>query len=169
MSGIEVTPFVDASSLAQGKLIIVEMVDDKDGVVAYLQNLLHKERTVHPACQNYLAKVRAMALASDIEPVNEKWRRKLCEWCYEVTDHFKCKYFFDDARDIWFVVPGNLQLIHILFHLPVFVSCEQLIVKLYRSLYITWISPPTTGSIIHRHSLRRRNTNSWRLLLSTWP
>ena len=91
MSGIEVTPFVD-SSRGQGKLIIVEMIEDKDDIVMYLQNLLHKERVVHPQCGDYLSKIRS--LASDIEPVNEKWRRKLCEWCYEVTDHFKCKYSF---------------------------------------------------------------------------
>ena len=89
MSGIEVTPFVDTSQ-CQGKLITVEMIDDKDGIVTYLQNLLHKERFVHPLCNDYLSKIRSMA--SDIDTVNEKWRRKLCEWCYEVTDHFKCKH-----------------------------------------------------------------------------
>ena len=93
MSEIEVTPLVK-SSLAQGtsKLIIEEMIDNKEDIVSYLQNLLRKERVVHPPCKDYLFKIRSIARASDIDPVNEKWRRKLCEWCYEVTDHFKCKY-----------------------------------------------------------------------------
>jgi hypothetical protein len=91
MSGIEVTPFID-SSHGQGKLIIVEMIEDKDDIVAYLQNLLHRERFIHPPCTDYISKIRSIAIASDVDPVNEKWRRKLCEWCYEVTDHFKCKY-----------------------------------------------------------------------------
>jgi RNase P subunit RPR2 len=92
MNGIEVTPLVN-SSLGQGKLIIVDMINDKEDIVMYLQNLLRKERIVHPQCKDYLSKIRSIARASDIDPVNEKWRRKLCEWCYEVTDHFKCKYY----------------------------------------------------------------------------
>ena len=92
MNGIEVTPLVNSSHLGQGKLIIVDMIDDKEDIVTYLQNLLNTERVVHPPCADYLAKIRSIARASDIDSVNEKWRRKLCEWCYEVTDHFKCKY-----------------------------------------------------------------------------
>lgn len=105
MSGIAVTPFID-SSLGQGKLIIVEMIDNKDDIVAYLQNLLHKERLVHPPCMDYITKIRSIAMASNVEPVNEKWRRKLCEWCYEVTDHFKCKYLHRFAGSFFATHPS---------------------------------------------------------------
>jgi hypothetical protein len=91
MNGIKVTPLVN-SSIIQGKLVIEDMIDDKEDIVEYLQNLLRKERNVHPSCQDYISKIRSMNRVSDIDRVNEKWRRKLCEWCYEVTDHFKCKY-----------------------------------------------------------------------------
>ena len=92
MNGIEVSPFVN-SSLGQGKLIIADMNDDNEDIITYLQYLLHNERRVHKPCTDYLSKIRSITRASNVDPVNEKWRRKLCEWCYEVTDHFKCKYY----------------------------------------------------------------------------
>jgi Cyclin, N-terminal domain len=61
----------------------------------HLQVLLHQERTRYPVCFDYLAASEALERNRDAEvdsttwqTVNEQWRHKLCEWCYEVVDHF---------------------------------------------------------------------------------
>jgi hypothetical protein len=93
MSGTNTTPAVDGLTV-QGAQIFAEMIQDQDGIVEYLQILLQKEKDFHPPCVDYLSKIRSVATSNTVTYlVNEEWRRKLCEWCYEVTDHFKCKYY----------------------------------------------------------------------------
>jgi lipoyl(octanoyl) transferase len=62
------------------------MVKDKDSIAEYLRILLHRETESYPLCKDYLSNGATPRKGSD--PVSEVWRRKLCEWCYEVVDHF---------------------------------------------------------------------------------
>ena len=52
-----------------------------------LQILLHQESTAYPVCPNYLSNLGSAKLAT-LES-GEEWRKKLCEWCFEVADHFE--------------------------------------------------------------------------------
>ena len=57
----------------------------KEDTVEHLQVLLRQEAS-YPPCADYLSVAEASALHGEL--VSEAWRRKLCEWCYEVVDHF---------------------------------------------------------------------------------
>lgn len=55
----------------------------------YLAVLLQQESKLYPPCDDYLSERHASLLSSnDTDSVSESWRRKLCEWCYQVVDHF---------------------------------------------------------------------------------
>lgn len=71
--------------------VVVELVGAPDMMVQssveHLKALLRMEATNYPLCQDYLSALQDSEVdASD--RVSEAWRRKLCEWCYEVVDHF---------------------------------------------------------------------------------
>lgn len=58
-----------------------------ESTVDHLRVLLLQETEVYGPCKDYLTAI----LNSSEDPserVSEGWRRKLCEWCYEVVDHF---------------------------------------------------------------------------------
>ena len=57
----------------------------KEDTVEHLQVLLRQEAS-YPPCADYLSVAEASALHGEL--VSEAWRRKLCEWCYEVVGHF---------------------------------------------------------------------------------
>ncbi|GKY97513.1 hypothetical protein MPSEU_000709500 [Mayamaea pseudoterrestris] len=58
-----------------------------DSALAHLQVLLRMEAANYPLCKDYLSTLGDTGVkASDC--VSEAWRRKLCEWCFEVVDHF---------------------------------------------------------------------------------
>jgi Cyclin, N-terminal domain len=70
-----------------------------EGTVDHLKNLLVQEKTHYAPCMDYLAVIAASrakgpradvsaAAPSHCDMVNEAWRRKLCEWCFDVVDHF---------------------------------------------------------------------------------
>jgi Cyclin, N-terminal domain len=53
----------------------------------HLQALLMKEvDTYSPLCRDYLSDLSGVSFGSS--EAGEAWRRKLCEWCFEVADHF---------------------------------------------------------------------------------
>ena len=83
--GITVTPSnageVGASA-AQGMREVSDM-----STVEHLRVLLRLEGESYPLCKDYLATI-ALTGANASDTVSEAWRRKLCEWCYEVVDHF---------------------------------------------------------------------------------
>lgn len=59
----------------------------------HLTSLLSVENKFYSPPPNYLSTIRWSSSSpgsptNDAEPVSEIWRRKLCEWCYEVVDHF---------------------------------------------------------------------------------
>lgn len=56
--------------------------------VDHLMVLLSQEACAYPPCVDYLSMVRQMASLESGDIVSEGWRRKLCEWSYEVVDHF---------------------------------------------------------------------------------
>ncbi|CAB9501404.1 diatom-specific cyclin [Seminavis robusta] len=60
--------------------------------VDHLKNLLVQEKSHYAPCMDYLAVISSnqsgSAVSSGGDRVNEAWRRKLCEWCFEVVDHF---------------------------------------------------------------------------------
>ena len=53
----------------------------------HLRVLLESESHNYSPCKNYLDLFEASSVNSS-ERVSDSWRRKLCEWCYEVADHF---------------------------------------------------------------------------------
>lgn len=59
----------------------------------HLQALLMQEvYTYFPLCRDYLGDLSCASFEST--EAGEAWRRKLCEWCFEVADHF------DFGRDV---------------------------------------------------------------------
>lgn len=56
-----------------------------ESVLEHVQVLVSQEGNGYAVCKDYLS-IPQGALSSDA--VSEAWRRKLCEWCYEVVDHF---------------------------------------------------------------------------------
>lgn len=64
-------------------------VREQESVVEHIQVLLASESKGYPCCKDYLSKERAEEQGSIEDCINEGWRRKLCEWCYEVVDHFR--------------------------------------------------------------------------------
>lgn len=75
-------------------------VKDFEGTLDHLKVLLNQEATSYAPCLDYLAALSS-ATTSDgstsspseesrapVDTVNEAWRRRLCEWCFEVVDHF---------------------------------------------------------------------------------
>jgi Cyclin, N-terminal domain len=70
--------------------LCVDEVRGKENTVEYLAVLIQQENNLYPPCDDYLSELPASPSSSnDSDPVSESWRRKLCEWCYEVVDHFK--------------------------------------------------------------------------------
>lgn len=62
-------------------------VREQESALEHLLALLAAERQAYPACEDYLSSA-AERLPNGEGGINEAWRRKLCEWCYEVVDHF---------------------------------------------------------------------------------
>ena len=75
-------------------------VREHEPVTEHIQVLLDSERDAYPCVLDYLAdslssssSIRRPSSSSSSSSsseggMNEAWRRKLCEWCYEVIDHF---------------------------------------------------------------------------------
>ena len=63
-------------------------VREYDSTVEHLSALFQSESQSYAPCVDYLALFQDSS-ASSSERVSESWRRKLCEWCYEVVDHFQ--------------------------------------------------------------------------------
>lgn len=70
-------------------------VRDFEGTMDHLKALLRQEKTNYTPCLDYLAalsdEANSTSSSCSLESpdiVNEAWRRKLCEWCFEVVDHF---------------------------------------------------------------------------------
>jgi hypothetical protein len=58
-----------------------------DSTVDHLRVLLRQESEVYSPCKDYLTTILNSS-GEPFERVSEGWRRKLCEWCYKVVDHF---------------------------------------------------------------------------------
>jgi Cyclin, N-terminal domain len=63
-------------------------LNDRGAVtMEHLQALLMQEvHTYFPLCRDYLSDLSRASFGSS--EAGEAWRRKLCEWCFEVADHF---------------------------------------------------------------------------------
>ena len=63
-----------------------------DETMDRLKVMLQQEAQTYLPCDDYLAKIAAEASSSSslssTDKVCDSWRRKLCEWCYSVVDHF---------------------------------------------------------------------------------
>ncbi len=55
-------------------------------IVDHIAVMLKQESAQYSPCFDYLSVHRDLQPSS--EHVNENWRRKICEWAFEVTDHF---------------------------------------------------------------------------------
>jgi len=92
---------------------------NEGNTVNHLKSLLHRETAHYLPCMDYLEAIAsslqmstfsspscrpthtvksgspaesndaAAGKAIQVDRVNEAWRRKICEWCFDVTDHFK--------------------------------------------------------------------------------
>jgi hypothetical protein len=94
ISGNAITPLVEAAAVqVTSQHLPLEDVNGKEDTFKHLSILLQKEKSLYPCCDDYISKIRSITGSKDGDQVNESWRRKLCEWCYEVTDHFKCKIY----------------------------------------------------------------------------
>jgi lipoyl(octanoyl) transferase len=58
-----------------------------ESTVDHLRVILRQESDVYGPCKDYLTAILSSS-GDPSERVSEGWRRKLCEWCYEVVDHF---------------------------------------------------------------------------------
>ncbi|KAL7573072.1 hypothetical protein ACA910_018758 [Epithemia clementina (nom. ined.)] len=83
----------DASNQATqetGKRKVREQESDAE----HIKVMLAAERDSYPRCKDYLSDSPSRRSSSPQKinqqdsGINEAWRRKLCEWCYEVVDHF---------------------------------------------------------------------------------
>jgi hypothetical protein len=101
--GSTVTPLTKEGSSAvvgESPVVLKEEVKGKDATIEYLSVLLQQETTLYLPCEDYLTGIRALPSSSssmssaDADPVSESWRRKLCEWSFEVVDHFKVRTHF---------------------------------------------------------------------------
>jgi lipoyl(octanoyl) transferase len=76
--------------LAYGSDAIHPLATPRHGsgeTMEHLQALLKQEVQVYsPPCRDYLNNLATASFATS--DAGEAWRRKLCEWCYEVADHF---------------------------------------------------------------------------------
>lgn len=74
--------------VATGVNIIMEQVKGKQDTVEYVCALLSLETRNYVPPRDYLPSFEWPQSSVNNDPVSEIWRRKLCEWCYEVVDHF---------------------------------------------------------------------------------
>jgi Cyclin, N-terminal domain len=71
------------SELMKGERRTADLSDAAENLVV----LLSQEAEGYGLPSNYIAKA-SMSPLNAKERVSESWRRKLCEWCFEVVDHF---------------------------------------------------------------------------------
>jgi Cyclin, N-terminal domain len=60
--------------------------NDLSKTTDHLRVLLAQEESSYGPCLDYLSAIQTSN--DSVDRVSEAWRRKLCEWCYEVVDHF---------------------------------------------------------------------------------
>jgi len=89
-SGPLVTPVPSDGELEDTGEVLVSSERSWDGVAAggetredtmeYLKILLRQEEegSVYPRCRDYLV--------ASPDVIDEAWRKKMCEWCYNVAD-----------------------------------------------------------------------------------
>jgi hypothetical protein len=106
-----ISPLIEDPS---GRPIKVGDIRGKEEIAELLTLLIRTEKIVYPMCDDYIAEIQCIAERSNVEGdiVNESWRRKLCEWSYEVTDHFKCKSKHVSEGSVIF---SNAHVHHLLF------------------------------------------------------
>lgn len=92
----------ESHSHQSSRCSVVEVREMED-IQEYLLLLLSRENDLYPPCKEYMTALQGASFSSRLEPVNEKWRRTLCEWAYEVVDHFK----FD--REVVFIALDYLD------------------------------------------------------------
>jgi hypothetical protein len=61
-----------------------------ESTVDHLLVLLRQELEVYSPCKDYLTAIllKSSSVGDPSEMVSAGWRRKMCEWCYEIVDHF---------------------------------------------------------------------------------
>jgi hypothetical protein len=59
-----------------------------ESTVDHLLVLLRQELEVYSPCKDYLTAILLNSSGAPSERVSAGWRRKLCEWCFEIVDHF---------------------------------------------------------------------------------
>lgn len=60
-----------------------------DESIARISVMLQQEFSYYTSCYDYLSDIQGQAsIDNSSEDANEGWRRKICEWSFEVVDHF---------------------------------------------------------------------------------
>lgn len=62
-------------------------VKGKEDAIEFLQILVSQELNIYRPSEDYLSHLQ-LTSSNESDHVSEIWRRKLCEWCFEVVDHF---------------------------------------------------------------------------------
>ena len=101
--GATVTPSESKGMARHNIQTFITEVKEKGEIQEYLGLLLRQETQLYSPCNDYLTVMKEMSASSNVDPVTEGWRRKLCEWAYEVVDHFS----FD--RDVVFIALDYLD------------------------------------------------------------
>jgi len=89
-SGSTVTPLTTEASMDPSDLLEFSSSAEMTSSSEHLKILLKQETAFYPLCKDYLSCENFIlkSMPMDSDRVSEAWRRKLCEWCFEVVDHF---------------------------------------------------------------------------------
>lgn len=65
-----------------------DRIEHCDAVKTHLKMLMQKESQYRPCLNYFLKSPNEEPTGDDPETVSETWRLKVCEWCYQVVDHY---------------------------------------------------------------------------------
>jgi len=86
--------FSSSSSQRQNLRTIENGIAEYELTIDHIHMMLHQEVTTYPCCENYvrdidLPKLRCLRSKDVKGTINDEWRQKICEWAFEVVDHFE--------------------------------------------------------------------------------
>lgn len=72
-----------------GSRNMISVSQEVDESIDRISVMLQQESSTYTSCYDYLTDIHDQTSSENSnEHVNESWRRKICEWSYEVVDHF---------------------------------------------------------------------------------
>ncbi|EEC44236.1 predicted protein [Phaeodactylum tricornutum CCAP 1055/1] len=89
MEAIPVTPAKGTAIQGQTSFNRKVRHMDKAPVMEHLRVLRRLESETYPPCEDYLTLFGPSHTEGVTGYISERWRGSICEWCYEVVDHFQ--------------------------------------------------------------------------------